>query len=132
MCTDIDVQVQAFLHRPLEGGYEYLDATYLHSCLDKAMQVCLRAVMVAMGVNAEGRRELLGLKVCGSESEGFWNELMVSLKLRGLSRVKLVSSDAHMGLTKTIRRQLQSCTWQRCHVHVGRNMLQRVPNAHQA
>jgi putative transposase len=115
ICTDIDVQVQAFLNRPLEGGYAYvyLDATYLHGRLGKAMQVCSRAVVVAMGVNADGRRELLGLKVGDSESEGFWSEFLVSLKQRGLSGVKLVISDAHVGLTKAIRRQLQGCAWRR-------------------
>ena len=134
ICADIDVQVQAFLKRPLEEGgyaYVYLDATYLHGRLGKAMQVCSRAVVVAMGVNADGRRELLGLKVGDSESEGFWSEFLVSLKQRGLSGVKLVISDAHVGLTKAIRRQLQGCAWQRCRVHFARNLLQRVPKAHQ-
>jgi putative transposase len=71
------------------------------------MQVCSRAVVVAMGVNADGRRELLGLKVGGSES------------------------DAHKGLTNAIRRMLQGSCWQRCRVHFARNLLQRVPKAHQ-
>ena len=134
ICADIDVQVQAFLNRPLEEGgyaYVYLDATYLHGRLGKALQVCSRAVVVAMGVNADGRRELLGLKVGDSESEGFWSEFLVSLKQRGLSGVKLVISDAHVGLTKAIRRQLQGSAWQRCRVHFARNLLQRVPKAHQ-
>ena len=99
ICADIDIQVQAFLNRPLEAtgyAYLYLDATYLHGRLGKAMQVCSRAVVVAMGVNADGRRELLGLKVGDSESEGFWSEFLVSLKQRGLSGVKLVISDAHV------------------------------------
>jgi len=88
ICAEIDVQKQAFLNRPLEGGYAYvyLDATYLHGRLGKAMQVCSRAVVVAMEVNADGRRELLGLKVGDSESEGFWSEFMVSLKQRRAER----------------------------------------------
>jgi transposase-like protein len=134
ICQDIDEQVQAFLNRPLqESGYAYLylDATYLHGRLGKALQVCSRAVVVAMGVNADGRRELLGLKVDDSESEGFWSEFIASLKERGLTGVKLVVSDAHVGLTKAIRRRLQGCVWQRCRVHFARNLLQRVPKAHQ-
>ncbi len=102
ICADIDVQVQAFLNRPLqESGYAYLylDATYLHGRLGKAMQVCSRAVVVAMGVNADGRRELLGIKVGDSETESFWCEFIGSLKERGLTGVKLVISDAHVGLT---------------------------------
>jgi putative transposase len=130
ICQDIDEQVQAFLNRPLqESGYAYvyLDATYLHGRLGKALQVCSRAVVVAMGVNTDGRRELLGLKVGDSESEGFWSEFLGSLKERGLTGVKLVVSDAHAGLTKAIRRQLQGCVWQRCRVHFARNLLQCVP-----
>jgi len=134
ICQDIDAQVQAFLHRSLESSgyaYVYLDATYLKGRLGKALQVCSRAVVVAMGVNADGRRELLGIKVGDSESETFWAEFIAHLKERGLSGVKLVVSDAHVGLTKAIRRQLQGCVWQRCRVHFARNLLQRVPKAHQ-
>jgi transposase-like protein len=130
ICQEIDQQVQAFLSRPLqESGYAYvyLDATYLKGRLGKALQVCSRAVVVAMGVNVDGRRELLGLKVGDSETEGFWSEFLASLKERGLTGVKLVISDAHVGLTKSIRRQLQGCVWQRCRVHFARNLLQRVP-----
>ncbi len=110
ICADIDLQVQAFLSRPLNASgyaYLYLDATYLHGRLGRAMQVCSRAVVVAMGVNADGRRELLGLKVGDSESEPFWSQFLGSLKERGLSGVKLVISDAHQGLTNAIRRMLQ-------------------------
>jgi len=134
ICQDIDQQVQAFLSRPLqESGYAYvyLDATYLHGRLGKALQVCSRAVVIAMGVNTDGRRELLGLQVGDSETEGFWSEFIASLKERGLTGVRLVVSDAHAGLTKAIRRQLQGCVWQRCRVHFARNLLQCVPRAHQ-
>ena len=84
-----------------------------------------------MGVNEDGRRELLGLKVGNSESEPFWAEFISHIKERGLGGVKLVISDAHSGLTKAIRRQLQGCVWQRCRVHFARNLLQCVPRAHQ-
>jgi putative transposase len=132
ICQEIDQQVQAFLGRPLqEAGYAYvyLDATYLKGRLGKALQVCSRAVVVAIGVNADGRRELPGLKV--GDSEAFWAEFITSLKERGLTGVRLVVSDAHVGLTKAIRRQLQGCVWQRCLVHFARNLLQRVPRAYQ-
>jgi len=134
ICADIDIQVQAFLSRPLEASgyaYLYLDATYLHGRLGRAMQVCSRAVVVAMGVHADGRRMLLGLKVGDSESAAFWSEFIGSLKERGLSGVKLVISDAHKGFTSAIRRMLQGSCWQRCRVHFARNLLQRVPKAHQ-
>ena len=131
ICQEIDQQVQAFLHRPLESSgyaYVYLDATYLKGRLGKAQQVCSRAVVVAMGVNEDGRRELLGLKVGDSESEPFWAEFIAHLKERGLAGVKLViSGDADAGLTKAIGRQLQGSVWQRCRVHFARNLLQCVP-----
>jgi transposase-like protein len=134
ICQEIDQQVQAFLGRPLESSgyaYVYLDATYLKGRLGKAQQVCSRAVVVAMGVNEDGRRELLGLKVGDSETETFWAEFISHLKERGLSGVKLVISDSNSGLTKAIRRQLQGSVWQRCRVHFARNLLQCVPKAHQ-
>ena len=84
-----------------------------------------------MGVNADGRRELLGLKVGDSESEAFWSEFIGSLIERGLTDVKLVISDAHSGLINAIRRMLQGSCWQRCRVHFARNLLQRVLKAHQ-
>ena len=134
ICAEIDLQLQAFLNRPLEGWdyiYLYLDATYLHGRLGRAMQVCSRAIVVAMGVNADGRRELLGLKVGDSESKGFWSQFIGPLKERGLTEVKLVISDTHSGLIKAIRRMLQGSYWQRCRVHFARNLLQTAPKAHQ-
>jgi transposase-like protein len=91
----------------------YLDATYLTGRQGKAQQVTSRAAVVAMGVNADGPREHLGLKVGNSKTEAFWAEFISHLKERGLDGVKLVISDAHSGLTKAIRRQLQGCVWQR-------------------
>ena len=134
ICSEIVLQVQAFLNRPLENqdyAYLFLDATYLHGRLGRAMQVCSRAVVVAMGVNADGRRELLGLKVGDSQNEGFWCQFLGSLTERGLTGGKLVISDAHRGLTNAIRRMLQGSCGQRCRVHFARNLLQTAPKAHQ-
>ncbi len=86
ICQKIDQQVQAFLNRPLqESGYAcvYLDATYLHGRLGRALQVCSRVAVIAMGVNADGRRELLGLQMGDSETESFWSEFIGSLIAAG-------------------------------------------------
>ncbi len=126
----VDAQVQAFLERPLDGTRYpdlYLDATYLHGRLGKTLQVCSRAAVVAMGVNSDGRRVLLGLQVGDSESEPFWREFLDSLKQRGLTGVRLVVADAHVGLTTAVSRMFQGCSWQRCRVHFARNLLQTVP-----
>ncbi len=127
ICQDIDQQVRAFLARPLESsGYAdmHLDATYLKRRRGKAQQVCSHDIDVAMGLNGDGRWELLGIKVGDSETKSFWAEFNSHLKERGLAGVRLVVSVAHTGLTKAIRRQLQGCVWQRCRVHFAGNLLQ--------
>ncbi len=84
-----------------------------------------------MGVNADDHRELLWLQVGESEREPFWRGFLGSLEQQGLSGVRLVVSDAHVGLTKAVGRMFQGCCWQRCRVHFARNLLQTVPKAQQ-
>lgn len=95
ICQALDSQIQAFLQRPLNGSrYPYLelDATYLHERLGKTMKVCSRTVVVAMGVNSDVRRELLGLQVGDSESEPCWREFLSGLKQHGITGIRLVVS----------------------------------------
>jgi putative transposase len=128
------VQVKAFLGRPLEHArfpYVYLDATYLHGRLGRNLQVVSRAVVVAIGINALGYREVLGIAVGDSEAEGFWRQFLGSLKERGLTGTRLVISDAHLGLTAAIKRMFQGSSWQRCRVHFLRNLLSHVPKVGQ-
>ena len=130
ICQGLDEQVKAFLGRPLDHArfpYVYLDATYLHGRLGRNMQVVSRAVVVAIGINALGYREVLGIAVGDSEAEGFWRQFLGSLKERGLDGTRLVISDAHLGLTAAIKRMFQGCSWQRCRVHFLRNLLSHVP-----
>ena len=134
ICQGLDEQVKAFLSRPLDHArfpYVYLDATYLHGRLGRNLQVCSRAVVVAIGINALGYREVLGIAVGDSEAEGFWRQFLGSLKERGLTGTRLVISDAHLGLTAAIKRMFQGCCWQRCRVHFLRNLLFHVPKAGQ-
>ena len=88
-------------------------------------------MVVAIGINALGYREVLGIAVGDSEAEGFWRQFLGSLKERGLDGTRLVISDAHLGLTASIRRMFQGCCWQRCRVHFLRNLLSHVPKAGQ-
>jgi putative transposase len=98
--------------------------------LGRNLQVCSRAVVVAIGINALGYREVLGIAVGDSEAEGFWRQFLGSLKERGLTGTRLVISDAHLGLTAAIKRMFQGClSWQRCRVHFLRNLLSHVPKA---
>lgn len=125
LCADIDERVQTFLNRPLEGDWPFiwLDATYIKS--RQAGRIVSVAAIVAVGVNAEGRREVLGLSVGVSEAETFWTDFLRSLTRRGLRGVQLVVSDAHEGLKGAIAKVL-GATWQRCRVHFMRNALAHV------
>ena len=122
LCGEIDERVNAFLDRPIEGDWPYvwLDATYVKVRRDH--QIVSVAVIVAVGVNTDGRREVLGMTVGHSEAEPFWVEFLRSLARRGLRGTKLVISDAHEGLKAAITKIL-SATWQRCRVHFMRNAL---------
>ena len=122
MCGEIDERVHAFLARPIEGDWPYvwLDATYVKVRRDH--QIVSVAVIVAVGVNTDGRREVLGMATGHSEAEPFWVEFLRSLARRGLRGTKLVISDAHEGLKAAITKIL-SATWQRCRVHFMRNAM---------
>ena len=122
LCGEIDGRVHAFLDRPIEGDWPYvwLDATYVKVRRDH--QIVSVAVIVAVGVNTDGRREVLGMTTGHSEAEPFWVEFLRSLARRGLRGVKLVISDAHEGLKAAITKIL-SATWQRCRVHFMRNAM---------
>ncbi len=122
LCEEIDERVHAFLDRPIEGDWPYLwiDATYVK--LRQINRVVSVAVIVAVGVNADGRREVLGLDIGPSEAETFWTGFLRKLARRGLRGVKLVVSDAHEGIKAAVAKVLAT-TWQRCRVHFMRNAL---------
>lgn len=123
LCRRLDVQVEAFRSRPLEGGYPYLwlDAKQLK--VRDGGHVRSKALVVAYAVHETGRREVIGIDLGEVESEAFWLEFLRGLRERGLSGVRLCVSDEHKGLTAAIARVL-ACPWQRCTVHFVRNMHQ--------
>jgi len=122
LCAEIDERVHAFLNRPIEGDWPYLwiDATYLK--VREAGRIVSVAVIMAVAVNTDGVREVLGMAIGPSEAEPFWSSFLRSLTRRGLRGVKLVISDAHEGLKAAAAKVLKS-TWQRCRVHFLRNAL---------
>jgi len=122
LCEEIDVRVKAFLTRPIEGDWPYIwiDATYIK--VRQNGRIVSVAVIVATGVNTDGRREVLGMAVGPSEAETFWTEFLRSLARRGLRGVKLIISDGHEGIKAAVSRVFSS-TWQRCRVHFMRNLL---------
>jgi transposase-like protein len=122
LCGEIDDKVKAFLNRPIEGDWPYLwlDATYVK--VRQQGRIVSVAVIVAVAVNTDGRREVLGLEIGASEAETFWLAFLRKLTRRGLRGVKLVISDAHEGLKAAIAKVLNA-SWQRCRVHFMRNVL---------
>jgi len=122
LCEEIDDRVKTFLERPIEGDWPYIwiDATYLK--VRQNGRIVSVAVIIAVGVNADGRREVLGMDIGASEAAPFWTEFLRKLTRRGLRGVKLVISDAHEGIKAAVTRVF-CATWQRCRVHFMRNAL---------
>src|SRR4051794_11578731 len=122
LCGEIDDKVKAFLGRPIEGDWPYLwiDATYVK--VRQQGRIVSVAVIIAVGVNSDGRREVLGMDIGPSEAETFWTAFLRKLARRGLRGVKLVVSDAHEGIKATVDKVLNA-SWQRCRVHFMRNAL---------
>ena len=122
LCEEIDGKVKPFLGRPIEGDWPYvwLDATYVK--VRRGGRIVSTAIIIAIGVNGDGRREVLGLDICPSEADTFWGEFLRKLARRGLRGVKLVISDAHEGLKAAVAKVL-GASWQRCRVHFMRNAL---------
>jgi putative transposase len=118
ICAGLDREVAAFRDRPLfhtPFPYVFLDATYCKARVNH--RIVSQAVVIATGVSADGRREILGFQVGDSEDGSFWTAFLRSLKTRGLAGVQLVISDAHAGLRGAIDAVLLGATWQRCRVH---------------
>lgn len=129
LCTTLDEKVRQFRERPLgECRYVWVDALYEKVRVDERVEPM--AVVIAIGVNLEGRREVLGVDVLPAESEEGWTGFFKGLKERGLSGVQLVVSDAHKGLITAVRKVLKA-EWQRCKVHFYRNVLVHVPKRSQ-
>ena len=122
LCEELDEKVHAFLDRPIEGDWPYLwiDATYVK--VRQNGRIVSVAVIIAVGVNSDGRREVLGMDIGPSEAEPFWTAFLRKLTRRGLRGVKLVISDAHEGIKAAVSKLL-CATWQRCRVHFMRNAL---------
>lgn len=132
LCAELDEAVERFRTRPLKDPYPYLwlDATFVK--VREAGRVVSQAVVIAIGVNAAGVREVLGVDVGPSEDGAFWLRFLRSLVARGLHGVRLVTSDAHEGLRQAVAAVLHGASWQRCRVHFVRNALALVPKGMQA
>jgi transposase-like protein len=128
LCTALDARVQAWNERPLESqAYPFVVVDALVIKVRREHAVRPPSALIVSGVNEHGRRELLGLCLGDSESEATWVDMFVWLKRRGLHGVEVLVSDDHAGLVKAAQRAFQGVIWQRCQVHLRRNVLGRTP-----
>ena len=132
MAKTLDARVAEFRNRPLDGSpYTFVWIDALMQKVREGGRVVNVACMVAVGVTADGHREILGVDVCGSENGAGWVAFLRCLVARGLSGVQLVVSDAHGGLIDAIGAVLPGAAWQRCRTHYARNLMNQVPKSAQ-
>ena len=132
MAKGLDEVVEQFRNRPLDRGpYRFVQADALVVKVREGGRTVGVHILVATGVNAEGKREILGLEVVSAEDGAGWLAFFRSLVTRGLSGVALVTSDAHGGLVGAIRATLPGAAWQRCRTHYLRDLLTKVPKSSQ-
>ncbi|HLR27473.1 MAG TPA: IS256 family transposase [Ruania sp.] len=129
MAEDLDGQVEAFRHRPLgdAGPFTFVAADALTMKVREGGRVVNAVALLATGVNADGHREVLGLKVATGETKQAWNTFFADLVARGLAGVRLVTSDAHAGLVEAIAANLPGAAWQRCRTHYSANLMSATP-----
>jgi transposase-like protein len=132
ICGKLDGVVDSFLGRPLDGGpYRYLWLDAMSQKVREEGRIVNVSVAVATAVNAEGKREIVGMDVGTSEDGAFWLSFLRSLSARGLRGVELVTSDAHGGLRDAIATVFAGASWQRCRTHFMTNLLTKVPRSAQ-
>jgi putative transposase len=127
MVQQLDEELDAFAHRQLSEEYPYLILDARYEKVRESGTVRSQAVLVAIGINREGRRCVLGVELASRESTTSWKDLLLGLRQRGLRGVEFVVSDDHAGLRRAIAEMLPEATWQRCYVHFLRNALDYLP-----
>lgn len=131
MAADLDEHVEQFRHRPLDsaGPFTFVAADALTMKVREGGRVINAVVLIATGVNGDGHREVLGMRVATSETGPAWNEFFADLVARGLGGVRLVTSDAHAGLVEAIAANMPGASWQRCRTHYAANLMSVTPKS---
>jgi transposase-like protein len=131
MAAELDEHVEQFRHRPLDaaGPFTFVAADALTMKVREGGRVVNAVVLLAIGVNGDGHREVLGMRVATSETGPAWNEFFADLVARGLSGVRLVTSDAHQGLVEAVAAHLPGASWQRCRTHYAANLMSVTPKS---
>ena len=131
LASELDASVKSFLEKKIDRPMKfiYIDATYFKTREDG--RYGNRALYVCIGIDSEGRREILSCKLCDSETEMEWESFFDDLKGRGLKGVELVISDGHRGIQESVTRSFLGAAWQFCHVHFMRNLMKLIPKKRQ-
>ena len=131
VCKELDAIVNEFKNRQLNGIYPFLlvDATYLKA--RENHRITSKALMIAVAITDEGKREIVGFDVFDNESKETWRTFFGSLKARGLTGLKLVTSDAHDGIIYALSKEFPEVPWQRCQTHFSRNVMDCAPKKYQ-
>jgi putative transposase len=131
MAAELDEHVDEFRHRPLgeAGAFTFVAADALTMKAREGGRVIGAVVMLATGVNGDGHREVLGMRVATSETGAAWNSFFANLVARGLTGVRLITSDAHAGLREAIAANLPGAAWQRCRTHYAANLMSVAPKS---
>lgn len=126
-CKELDDAVSEFSNRRIEGNYLFVmvDATYLKVRQDH--RIASKALLVAMGLNSEGHKEIIGFSLADAETKESWTEFLRSLKARGLSGMKMFTSDTHEGIVCALQDVFPDVAWQRCQAHFVRNIIDATP-----
>lgn len=128
ICKRLDTQIQSWLNRSLDEEYPYLFVDARYEKIRRDHRVESHAILIAVGINSHGKRDILGVEVCNGENETNWSQFLNKLVERGLKGVRLVISDAHSGLVSAVERYFPGCQWQRCQVHFKKNIMDKVRN----
>jgi len=126
----LDESLKAFAERPLKEPFPYLILDARYEKVREAGVVMSQAVLIAVGIDWDGRRQILAVEMANRESRSAWRDFLVGLKARGLKGVELVVSDDHAGLVIAIGEVIPEAAWQRCYVHFLRNALDHLPRKH--
>jgi transposase-like protein len=126
----LDESLKAFAERPLQEPFAYLILDARYAKVREAGIVTSQAVLIAVGIDRDGRRQILAVEMANRESRSAWKDFLVALKARGLKGVELVVSDDHAGLVAAIGEVIPEAAWQRCYVHFLRNALDHLPRKH--
>jgi len=127
--VQLDEELERFMKRPLNEEYAYLILDARYERVRENGVIKSRAVLVAIGIDWEGRRQVLAVELANRESQSVWRDFLIGLKQRGLSGVHLVATDDHEGLKKAVAEVLPTALWQRCYVHFLRNALDHLPHS---